>query len=235
MCWPRTPRASLCFDRGDVGQSAIVGFARRLRANVSCGDDVNLVAQMIEGQQPVVEGEDAIRKAYVILSAIRQPLELPHHVVGEITDAAGSKWRQSRQTSWTVLPQVLAQQIHHTTLMAPHRRTFTNRQLVATRGDHGSRLRAQEGIASDLLATFDRFQQEGILLPRSDTEKRSHRRQQVRAQSFCHRNESGVTAQLQEALKVGGKHRIRRTNAKLAGIIRQAQQSPGKSQSTNTA
>jgi hypothetical protein len=56
---------------------------------------VELVAQMIEGQQPVVKGEDAIGEPDVVFRALGQALELPDHVVGEISDAAGGKRRKA--------------------------------------------------------------------------------------------------------------------------------------------
>ena len=82
-------------DGGDVGERTVIGLARRLRANVGRGNDVELVAQMIEGQQPVVKGEDAIGEANIIFRALGQALELPDHVVGEISHAAGGKRRKA--------------------------------------------------------------------------------------------------------------------------------------------
>ena len=202
------PALKFCFDYSDVGESAVIGLARRLRAHVSGGDNVKLMAQMIESQQPVVEGENAIWKPYIILRTIRQPLELTNHVIGEIPHATGSKRRQVRQDSGTMLPQVLSQQVHDAALAATHRRALAECQIFSPRGDHGPWLSAQEGIAPNLLAALNRFQQEGILLPGSDTEKCSHRSQQVGAQSSCHRYERGLTAELQEAFEVGRKHRI---------------------------
>ena len=66
----RMPRDQLALNRLYVGQRAIVGFARRLGLHISGGDDVQLVPQMIEGQQPVVEGEDAIGQLEIVFGVL---------------------------------------------------------------------------------------------------------------------------------------------------------------------
>ncbi len=120
-----------------------------------------------------------------------------------------------------MLPQVLAQQVHDAALVAPHGRAIVDGQVLAACGNHGSRLGAKEGIAANLFTALNRFQQEGILLPDSDTEKRSHRRKQIRTQRFRHRDKGGVAAELQKAFEVRCKHRRLSAATKFTGIIRE--------------
>ena len=96
----------LVLDLGDVGDGAIVGFARRFGADIGGGDDMNLVAQAIEGEQTIVKSEDAVGQVYVFFGALGQALKLSHHVVGKISDAARSEGRQPRDLRGTVLAQM---------------------------------------------------------------------------------------------------------------------------------
>ena len=91
-------------------------------------------------------------------------------------------------------------------LTAFHRGAPPNLQRTAARGDDHSRLRAQESVAADLLAAFDRLQQKRVFLLGSQAQESPDRRQQIGAQSFRHRDERGVTAELQEAFVVGSHH-----------------------------
>ena len=103
-----------------------------------------------------------------------------------------------------------------------------NLQRIAARGDDHSRLRAQESVAANLLAAFDRLQQERVLLLRSQAQECPDRRQQIGAQRFRHRDERRITAELQEAFVVGSHHVICARFAQVSGIIREAVQSVGK-------
>ena len=105
-----------------------------------------------------------------------------------------------------MLPQVLAQKRNHIALAVAHRRAFANGQLFSSRRDHGPGLGAEKGVAPNLLAALNRFQQKRILLPRRDAEECGYRSKQIRAQSFGDRNESGVAAELQKASIVGCQH-----------------------------
>ena len=64
LCMPLTSLRS----RASMSASgAVVGFARRFGPHVGGGDDVQLVPQVIESQQAVVKGEDAIGQLQIVL------------------------------------------------------------------------------------------------------------------------------------------------------------------------
>ena len=100
----------LALQRIDVGKRAIVGLAGRLRPHIGGRNDVQLVLQVIERQQPVIKRKYAVRQVNVDLRGLRQALELAHHVVGEVAHASGGKRRQSWHVCRAVLPQPLPQQ-----------------------------------------------------------------------------------------------------------------------------
>src|SRR5215471_5939594 len=167
MLATHSPR-QLVFDRGDVGEGAVIRLARRLRAYVRCGNYVQLMTQVIEGQQAIVKREDAVRHIEVPLRLVGKSFELPNHVVGEVTDAARGKRGQARYHCGTVLPQLLPQNIDYTAFTPPKRRTIADRDFVTSSRDHGPGLSSKKGVAPNLLATFHRLQQKGVFLPDSD-------------------------------------------------------------------
>ena len=84
---PRACRAPVCAPGVDVGERRGHRPCAAFRTNIGRGDDVELVPQVIEGQQPIEKGEHAIGKAESF-GAIGQALELPYHVVGEVSNAS---------------------------------------------------------------------------------------------------------------------------------------------------
>src|SRR5208337_4484333 len=197
----------LALDGGDVGEGAIISLARRFRADVGGRNDVHLVPQVVEGQQAVIEGEDAIGQTEIVLGALGQALELSHHVVGEISDAAGGERRQLGQSCRLELPQTIAQQLDHTALAPFHRGAVANRQLFSSRSNYHARPGAEECVAADLLAALHRLQQERIILSSRDAQERAHRRQQIRAQRLRDGHQREVAAELQKTFVVRREHR----------------------------
>jgi hypothetical protein len=53
----------------NVSHRAVIRLSRTLPRNVGAGDDVDLVPQMVEGQQPVEKHQRAIGKLQIILGA----------------------------------------------------------------------------------------------------------------------------------------------------------------------
>jgi hypothetical protein len=53
-----------------------------------------LVAQMIEGQQPIEEHELGVRTGKVVFSVFTNVFQLADDVISEVSDGSGSKWRQ---------------------------------------------------------------------------------------------------------------------------------------------
>ena len=107
---------------------------------------------MVEGEQPVVKRKDTIGQPKIVFCLLRQPFKLPHHVIGKVADASGSKRRQVRRCRRFVPPQVLAQNIDHVAFTSLYSRALANRDLSSPRRDHLSWLRSQEGVAPNLLA-----------------------------------------------------------------------------------
>ena len=56
---------------------------------------MNLVAEVIEGQQSVEEHQFAIWQREIVLGMFANRFHLANHVVRKIADRSGSEWRQA--------------------------------------------------------------------------------------------------------------------------------------------
>src|SRR5208283_978274 len=123
------------------------------------------MTEVVEGQQPVVEGKYAIGQSQIVVGALRQALELPNHVVGKIADTAGDERRQVRQSGRTILPQTGTQQVNHVALSPLHRTVRANSEVLTASCNDGAGVCAQEGVAPNLLAALNRLEKKCVFLP----------------------------------------------------------------------
>ena len=93
----------LALDSSDVAQGAIIGLTGRFGGYVGGGDDVDLVAEVVEGEHAVEEHENAVGNVEVVLGFLADILQLANNVVGAIADSSGGKRRQPFNLGGTVL------------------------------------------------------------------------------------------------------------------------------------
>jgi hypothetical protein len=201
LFWSFVPvrRAQACsqllFQDGNVGSGAIIGAPRTLPRHIGIGDDVDLVAQVIEGQQAIEEHQHAVGQQKIVLRLLADILQLPDCVVGEIPHRACGEWRQSRHDRRTMLAQ---QFLNH--LDGAARASFLafaalHHDVSALRSHLHVRAGSQKGVAANLLATLHRLQQKSIRLVGSNCEKGGDRRQQVCRDRLHHRHQCGFAGE----------------------------------------
>ncbi len=103
-------RREFPLQRSNVAQRPVVGAPRTLARHVGGGDDVDLMPQVIKGQQPIEEHQLGVGQRQVIFRMLANLFQLADHVVGKVSDRARGEWRQSRNAGGPVLPQ---QSLHH--------------------------------------------------------------------------------------------------------------------------
>src|SRR5215472_15462340 len=190
----------------NVIDRAFVGFSWWTSPHIGGSDDVQLMFEVIESEQAIVKGKDAIGEIHVELRRRRKSLELPHHVIGEVANATCGERRQSGKVGRKVLSEFLAQPFDDA---APHDwivGTVANRDFVSPRGQHGAWPRPNESVATDSFSALHGFQQESILLAACDAQEGPDRRKQVSTQGLGHRYQGGVAAEAMESLVVGRDH-----------------------------
>src|SRR6202521_1295758 len=105
----RRPRAAgqLLLEDCNVGCGAIVGPARALARNIGGCDNVNLMAQVIEGEQAIEEHQHTIGQGKIVLGVLTDFLQLANRVVRKITHRARREPWQAGEGSGTMLPEQL--------------------------------------------------------------------------------------------------------------------------------
>ena len=120
-------RSQFLFQRCNVLRSPVIGLARTFARHIGGGNDVDLVAQMIERQQAIEKHQYAVGQGKIIFGVFADIFQLPHCVVGEVADRARGERRQPGHGGGTMLPQQFLDDLNRVPLAlllllaAPHR------------------------------------------------------------------------------------------------------------------
>src|SRR5208283_3033755 len=100
--------SQLAFQPSAISYCPVMSPPGTLPRNIRRGHDMNLVAQMIKGQQPVKEHQLAIRQREIILGVFANFFQLPDHIVRKITDRPrGERWQTGNQCRLMLAQQLL--------------------------------------------------------------------------------------------------------------------------------
>src|SRR5271170_6579119 len=97
----------LLFEDYNVGDRAIVGPSRALARDICVCDDMNLMPQVIEGQQAIEEHQHTIRQRKIVLGVFTDSFQLANRVISEITNCAGGERWQPGDCRRAMLPEQL--------------------------------------------------------------------------------------------------------------------------------
>src|SRR5438552_3962004 len=200
------PGRKLFLKNADIAYRAIIGSPRTFGRNVSRRNNVNLMPQMIERQQPVKEHEHAVGKRKIIFGMLADVLQLPHDIVAAITDGSGGEGGQSRHGCGTVLSKQLFCGLQCIGLTLLFALATMERNLVSVRFQPHVRLRSQKCVAADLLTALDGLQQKSIRLSGGNGEKGRYRSKEVRRNRFHNRHQRALTRETRKLPVIGMDH-----------------------------
>src|SRR5277367_4424923 len=170
-------RRQLFLNYSNVCNRAIIRMARALAGHVRHGDDMNLVPEMIKGQQAIKEHHGAIGKMKIVFGVIADFFQLPDTIVSKVTYCARSKRGQSRNARRTVRLQKFFEDLHRPSLALFTALAARQDNLVASCLHLHVRAGTEKCIAANLLAALDGFQEERIALVSCDSKKCGNRSQ----------------------------------------------------------
>ena len=133
-------------------------------ADIRGRDDVQLVTKVIERQKAIEEHKNAIRQMQIIFGGGGKVLEMANGVVGKVADGASGERRKSGNVYGSMLAQRQPAGFEKTAWLALDFRSVTDSDFVPPSADDLVGSNAEEGVASNSLATFDGFQQKRIRL-----------------------------------------------------------------------
>ncbi len=140
------------------GRLPVGGFDIAVEAEVA--DDLDVVLQVVEDQQRVREQENGLgHTEYVVLRLGHPRLEVAHNLVSQVAHGAACKPRQSFDRHELEAPQLgfdLDQRVAAHAIAAD----------TAATPQHAIRLRADEAVARQSLASLHALEQEGVPAPR---------------------------------------------------------------------
>ena len=186
--------------------AAVIGLARTLARHVSGGDDVDLVAQVIECQQTIEKHQYAIGQGKIIFGVFADIFQLPHCVVSEVAHRARGERRQPGHRGGTMLPQQFLDDLDRVSLALLLLLAAPQFDVATARPHLHVRTRSQKRVAPNLLAALYRLQQKSVRLIGGNREESGNRRQQIRRDRFHHRHQRGLSGKPGEFLVIGTKH-----------------------------
>src|SRR5579863_2115022 len=207
MSWTQT-RSQLLLEDSDVSEGAVIGAARTLARNIRGGDDVNLVAQVIEGQQPIEEHQHAIGQGKVVFRVITDSFQLADRVIGKISDSPSSERRQAGNGRRTMLPEQLFQHGQYAARALFASLAELQHNVFAAGSDLQIGTCAEERIASDLFAALDRLQQKSVRLIGSNGKKGRDRRQQIGRDRLDYGDQREFAGQARKLFVVGAQQEV---------------------------
>jgi len=126
-----------------------------LPAHVGCGDDEDLMAHMVEGQQSVKEHQAAIGSLQIVLSEFGELLQLADGIMGKEPDRAGSERRQSAKMGGRVLAQQTVKHLEDAAFELLLLAIPLQRDVAAAGAQQHVRPRSQKSVAANLFSAFD--------------------------------------------------------------------------------
>ena len=151
-----------------------------LAGQVRGDDEVDLLLDVVEGEYLVEEHQAGVGHAEFVLGQRGQALDLADDVVAEESDGAGGERGQSRQARGRVAAERLLQLGEDVALEAAAIAALFDGDRRSARDDLLVRLDADEGIAADVLAALDRFEQKRLGLVGGDAQEGRDGRLEVR-------------------------------------------------------
>ena len=116
-----------------------------------------------------------------VFGVLADRFEATHDVVGEVTDGARGKRRQSGIVCGAMRAQQLLDGGEYIAGAALAKLAAFDMDLVACAQNLHVRARADESVTADVFAPLDRLQQEGVRLVGRDRQEGGDRREQVGA------------------------------------------------------
>ena len=164
-----------CLHAVEPGEGAGIGTLERLAAEVDGGDELDLLANVVEGEHLVEEEERRVGDAELVRGGRGEALDLAHDVVAEETDGSGGKGRKPGKDGGPVTAEGVLEGGEDVAFALAAggggAAALVNDEVTAARDDALIGLDADEGVASDALAALDGFEQKGLGFAGGETQE----------------------------------------------------------------
>ena len=147
---------------------------------------------MVEGEDLVKEEQAGIGNAELVLGGFGQALNLANGVVGKVANCTGSKRREAEESRRLVPAECIAQDSEGVAFHVSRALAFSDAELATAGDDALVGLNADEGVAANLLAAFNRFQQKTLALWPGSAQEGRDRGLEVSSQAAADGDESVI-------------------------------------------
>jgi hypothetical protein len=167
---------------------------------------MDLVAQVVEGEDAVEKHEHAVGDVEVVFCLLSDVFEAADNVVGAITDGSGGEGRQAFHGGGTMLLEEFLDDGKNVAGAFLDLAAALDGDAGAARFEAQKGAHAEEGVAANFFSTFDGLEEKGVGLSFGHGEKGRDGREQVSGDGLGHRNQRGGARQAQKLFVVGTDH-----------------------------
>ncbi len=168
------------------------------------------MTNVVESNQAEVEHHDAIVEAHFVGAAGRNIFDQAHHVVSEIADRAADQRGQAGHADGTVAGREPAEKLDGIFGGTADAAAGLDGAIGATSAEDFFGIRSGEGVAGDVLAAFDAFEEKRIFCAVGDAQMRADGREQVGGEGVVDRDEIALAGEAREGFEIGLNHRVGR-------------------------
>ncbi len=184
-------------ERVDVGGLGLVA------AQVRGDDEQDLLLDVVEGEDLVEEHQAGVGEAQVVGGVDGQALDLADDVVGKKADGSGGEGWQALHAGGLVSVEGVAQQGEDVAGDFARLAVLGDLDLVAVGDDAAAGADADVGVAAEVLAAFDGFEEEALGFGRGETEEGGDGRFEVGGERAVERDERVRARKAEEVGAVG--------------------------------
>lgn len=145
----------------------IVGCLQvRVFVGVDVGDDREATSAVIEDEDDVGDKEDHVRQAEVVRRRWRERgLEVPHHVVGKVTDGTAAEHRECGRAMRAIGAHEFFEGFKGVAVdcEAAFAAAFIDLDFAPASGDDGAWGCSQQRVTTGVLGQFSRFKKEATM------------------------------------------------------------------------
>jgi hypothetical protein len=167
-------------------------------AEIGGDDEEDFLLDVVEGEDLIEEHEAGVGELEVVAGVVRQALDLPDDIVGKEADGAGGEGWKAGNAGGRVSAEGVTEEGKDIAGYTAGAAVLSELDVGTVGDDAAARTDANVGVAAEVLAAFDGFEEEALRLCSGDAEEGGDGGFEVGGEGAVERDEGVGTGEAQE-------------------------------------
>jgi hypothetical protein len=186
------------FEAVETAEGVGIGGLGLVATEVGGDDEEDFLFDVVEGEDLIEEHEAGVGQAEVVGGVAGQALDLPDDVIGKEADCAGGEGRKAGNAGGRVSMEGVAKEGEDVAGEAAGAAVLGELDVGAVGDDAAAGTDADVGVAAEMLAAFDGFEEETLRLGSGNAEEGGDGGFEVGGEGAVERDEGVGTGEAQE-------------------------------------